>query len=365
MKRLVAAILLTFVLFSFTACDFSNDSPEESESSITTDIEESITQDIYNNSDENKAVQSVADFSSYESIIETFKSIVNCFPEYTTEQYLTKEHVSTLTFPNEETRDIYDMIFREAYRYYLGDYTNQYLDDGRNYFGYALYDINKNGSDELILMNDHYEIVTIFTNSGGTPRMIIEPRDYFSIGGIDDQGRIYTSETVLIDYEYLSHYIYTVYDFTESDELIVADEYTAKDFDSKEDPINTQYSLDLNFVRLFNPIYPYLFYRDCWIWYRDRSSRESIIEIFSITETDVTINFCSDSVSHKINYVKATREGESAYFELETLSGRLEFGLDCIWIVINKSNIEEIPCGAYIYEYYEYYKKGQMPSDDK
>ena len=77
MKRLVAAILLTFVLFSFTACDFSNDSPEESESSITTDIEESITQDIYNNSDENKAVQSVADFSSYESIIDTFGETFN------------------------------------------------------------------------------------------------------------------------------------------------------------------------------------------------------------------------------------------------------------------------------------------------
>ena len=342
MKRLAAIILSALFLFSFAACDLSG-----------------------NYFDENTPVQCIADFSSYGAIIETFKSMINCFPKYTANQYLKQEHVSTLIFPNEESRAIYDKIFHEAYRYYLVDYTTQYLDDGRNYFGYALYDINKNGSDELILLNDRYEIITIFTNTEGVPRMVIEPREYLSIYGIDDEGRIYVSETVLINYEYLSHYIYTVYDFTESDELVIAEEYTAKDFDSKEGPINTQYSLDLDFVRLFDPIDPHLFYRDCWLWYRDRSSRESIIEIFSITETDVTINFCSGSIWHKINYVKAIREGESAYFESETLSGRLEFGLDCIWIVINKSNIEEIPCGAYIYEYYEYYQKDQMLSDGK
>lgn len=365
MKRLAAIILTALLLFPLAACDFLNDSPEGSENSITTEIEESITREIDNNSDENKPVQDVADFSSYEAIIETFKSIVNCLPKYTVEQYLTEEHVSTLTFPNEEALDIYDMIFKESYRYYLGDYITQYLDDGRNYFGYALYDINKNGSDELILMNDRYEIVTIFSNIDGTPHMIVEPRDYLSIDGIDNEGRIYTHETVYIDYEYFSHYIYTVYEFMESDELVVAEEYTAKDFDSAKGPANTQYLLDLDFVRLFSPINPYLFYRDCWLWYRDRSSRESIIEISSITETEVEINFCSDSVWHTIKYMKAARKGESAYFESETFSGRIEFGLDCIWIVINKSNVEEIPCGAYIYEYYEYYKKDQMPGNGK
>lgn len=43
MKRLAAIILSALILFSFAACDFFNDSPEESESSISTDGDESFT----------------------------------------------------------------------------------------------------------------------------------------------------------------------------------------------------------------------------------------------------------------------------------------------------------------------------------
>ena len=61
MKRLAAILLTALLLFSFTACDFSNDSPKESESSTTTDTKESntnntaesITQEIDNNNTDN------------------------------------------------------------------------------------------------------------------------------------------------------------------------------------------------------------------------------------------------------------------------------------------------------------------------
>lgn len=71
-----------------------------------------------------------------------------------------------------------------------------------------------------------------------------------------------------------------------------------------------------------------------------------------MTDAEAYIGFYSEECIHEANVI-ATIDGESAYFESEKLCGRLEFGLDCIWIVITKSEINAFPCGAYIYEYYE------------
>lgn len=112
MKRLAAIILSTLLLFSFTACDFSNHSSEESESS-TIDNSANV---------ENEPAANVADFSSYDAIIETFKSIVTCFSEYDVEQFRKNECVYALDCSDDKTRDIYEKLFLSAFYHYKDDY---------------------------------------------------------------------------------------------------------------------------------------------------------------------------------------------------------------------------------------------------
>ena len=368
MKRLATIILSALLLFSFTACDFSNyGSPLE------------------NNADETGS--DVADFSSYEAIIETYKSIVNCFSEYSVEQYQKSEYISTLTFSDAESRAIYDKIFSSAYYNYEDDYAVRYMEDGKNYFGYALYDLNGNGSDELILLNDHYDIIAIFTNFDGTPKLIIDNEHYCRL---DSEGKIYTQNRVYEENDYypgLSYYYnIKVHTLTESDELVVTEEYQAMNphgnysffIDvtngqsveiSKTEFIErahgclyntevtsvTQNSLNLNFVRLFYPINPHTPEIYSWIWYESKYVDNTFVIISNTTETAVDIGFYSNTYPWWtcIASVTATRNGEKAYFESKTLSGRIEFGLDCIWIVITESESNVFPCGAYIYQYYE------------
>ena len=371
MKRLAAIILSALFLFSFAACDHSNRSG-------TTDIDDPPT---------HANPEHFANFSSYDEIIRTYKAIVNCFSYYTVEQYRNKEYTSTVDFPGEEIEETYKKLFFSAFYHYKDDYATAYLDDGRNYFGYALYDINKNGSYELILLNDHYDIIAIFSNIGGTPHMIVDNEPFCRI---DTNGKIYTQKIVEETHDLFPwsdrYYDMKIYTLSDKDELTLTEEYLADTsfgsdqvfFDvtdgrnseitkaeylakthgylyNSEAAIITQSSIKLDFVRLFEPINPYLPEVYCWEWHKDRYDDSSIVSITYMNDNEAYIGFYSGKWIHEAN-VTATRNGESLYFESEKISGRLEFGLDCIWIIITESEINSFPCGAYIYEYYETHK---------
>ena len=380
MKRLAAIILSTIILFSFAACDISSGTDKETDSTPSTTDEE-IDQPAHANPEH------FANFSSYDDIIRTYKAIVKCFDHYTVEEYRNNEYKSLVDFPSEEIEETYKKIFFSAFYHYKDDYATSYLDDGRNYFGYALYDINKNGSDELILLNDHYDIIAIFSNTEGTPRLIVDNEPFCRI---DSHGKIYTQERIEGKHELFPwsdrYYDMKIYILSNKDELTLTEEYIADTSfgsdqvffdvtDGKSSEITkadylektqgflynsdaaciTQSSINLDFVRLFEPIKPYLPEVYVWEWHKSKYDDSSIVLITYMTDTEVNIGFYSGKWIHEVN-VTAALDGESAYFESETLSGRLEFGIDCIWIVINDSKIDAFPCGAYIYEYYETHK---------
>jgi len=380
MKRLAAIILSALTLFSFVACDLS--SGTEKDTDISSNV---ISYEIDPPTHANP--EHVANFSNYDEIIRTYKAIVKCFNNYTVEKYRNNEYTSTVDFPSEEIEETYKKIFFSAFYHYKDDYATAYLDDGRNYFGYALYDINKNGSDELILLNDHYDIIAIFTNHGENTQLIICNEPHCRI---DTNGRIYTQKIIEETHDLFPwsdrYYDMKIYTLSESDELTLAEEYLADTsfgsdqvfFDvtdgesieitqaeylakthgylyNSEAAIITQSSIKLDFVRLFEPINPYLAEVYCWEWHKDRYDDSSIVLITYMTDSEVNIGFYSGKWIHEVN-VTAARNGESAYFESTKLSGRLEFGLDCIWIIITESEINSFPCGAYIYEYYETHK---------
>lgn len=371
MKRLAAAFLLLALIFTVAACDLSSRSG-------TTDIDDPPT---------HANPEHFANFSSYDEIIRTYKAIVNCFSYYTVEQYRNKEYTSTVDFPSKETEETYKKLFFSAFYHYKDDYADKYLVDGRNYFGYAIYDINGNGSDELILLNDHYAIIAIFTNRGGKPQLVIDNQPECRIDG---EGRICTQEYVNEINEYYPnfdwYYTVKVHELNEHDELVVVEEYQAinphndqgysfyvdltqgegveishKEFIEKThgclEPINasiiTKRSLDLGFVRLFSSLEPYIPEINTIHWLNSGCE----VYINHLTDESVGIGFLASASQYAGDpYVTATRNGERAYFETERISGYLEFGLDHIWIVITDSQVEAFPCGAYFFTYYVVYK---------
>lgn len=330
-----------------------------------------------------------ANFSSYDEIIRTYTAIVKCFSYYSVEKYERGEYTSTLDFPSGDIEETYKKVFFSAFYYYEKDYAVEYLEDGRNYFGYALYDINNNGSEELILLNDHYDIIAIFSNASGTPHLIIDSEPYCRI---DANGRIVTQKqfrktnTLFPGYDY--YYDFKVYTLSATDEIALTEEYQAANpfyndgiyYDitngtsteiSRQDFISkthgflynndaariTQSSIDLDFVRLFDAIEPQLPEPYVWTWRESKYTSSPLVTVNLMTEKEIYLGFySSDSPWTHVANVTATRCGESAYFESETLSGRIDFGLDCLWVVITKSNSEAFPCGAYIYKYHDVQK---------
>ena len=383
MKHLVAIFLSVLLLFSIVACNVAHITEDTSNNiNDTSYTYESIIDEPAHANPEH-----YANFSSYNEIIRTYKAIVKCFNYYTVEEYQNGEYRSTLDFPSDEIEEIYKKIFFSAFYYYKDDYTTAYLDDGRNYFGYALYDINGNGSDELILLNDRLDIIAIFTNFDGTPKLIIDNEPYCRI---DSSGKIYTQEIIIKTHDLFPwsdrYYDMKIYTLTETDELALVEEYIADNsYGSDQMFFNvtgdqaieatkdeflakthgylynsdaariTQSSIEFDFVRLFEAITPILPDGYVWQWQKSKYEDSSIVLINHMTDTEVYIGLYFGKWIHITN-VTATLDGEKAYFESEILSGRLEFGLDCIWIVITESKCEELPCGAYIYEYYETHK---------
>jgi len=108
----------------------------------------------------------------------------------------------------------------------------------------------------------------------------------------------------------------------------------------------------LNFTRLFGELNLYLPDIYSWNWNSYQFyPNENTLFISKLSDHAVSISLYdtfSAPYRHKVS-VEATLNGNIATFDTEEISGRLEFGLDSIWLIIDKSNIFSVPCGAFIY----------------
>ena len=113
MKRLAAILLSALILFSFTACDFFVNSPKESESNITANINES------------SSVSSSQEFIKYETakdnepslskIPEEYNDVINAFVEIANYQrYGNTASIDRDNYPNVSDR-CYNAIENSIY----------------------------------------------------------------------------------------------------------------------------------------------------------------------------------------------------------------------------------------------------------
>ncbi len=66
-----------------------------------------------------------------------------------------------------------------------------YLREDKDAYGYALKDLNGDGSDELILLLKDYKILAVYSTADGKPRLVDQYWDRYSCDAIDESGLLY------------------------------------------------------------------------------------------------------------------------------------------------------------------------------
>ena len=369
-KFLCLLLILTLLLSTLIACNATQNNINTTTEN-TVEYTESTTTD---------------DTLDYDDIITMYKQIVNFYPSYTEDKMLSNICDGIDTIHGEKTKELYEKLFISGYRFYFEEYACQYQEDGRNYFGYTITDINKNGSEELILLTDLYDIIAVFSMEENQPQLLLDnyERNYYC--RIDEQGRFYTQR-------YEAHNLYTqIYSLNEHDNLVLDEKYLCvrynyHDHDECYDITNEEeirisksewselthgwvYNNDagiitksyakLNFTRLFGELNLYLPDIYTWEWSSFQFPTDvNTLFMSNLTDRTVSISLYDTLYplyQHNVS-VEATLNGNIATFDTEEISGKLEFGLDSIWLIIDESNIPGIiPRGTFLYTKVSYSK---------
>ena len=272
-----------------------------------------------------------------------------------------------------------------GYRFYLEKYAYKYQEDGRNYFGYTITDLNKNGSEELILLTDLYDIIAVFSMEENQPKLLLDNYERNYHCRIDEQGRFYTEhiesynlytqiyslneyDNLVLDEKYLCvHYKYLdheeCYDITNGEEIRISKsewtDLTHGRIYGYSAGIITKTHAKLNFTRLLGELNLYLPNIYTWEWSSFQFyTNENTLFISNLSDRAVSIALYDTfypTYHHKVS-VKATLYGNIATFDTEDFSGRLEFGLDSVWLIIDESNVSGVPCGTFLYNNVSYAK---------
>ncbi len=385
MKKLLCLFLIsTSLLFCLAGCNIvPNMIGKTVENSIESTEGTTEKGSIHNTIEEPQIPNaseesSMYDISSYDGIIAMFKDIVNHFPSYTEEKMRSGECDGIDEIEGQETKELYQKLFISGYRFYLDEYAYKYQEDGRNYFGYAVTDINQNGSAELILLTDLYDVIAVFSMKEKHPTLILDNYDYIQYWRINEQGRFYSQH-------FSDDSLYTrIYSLTESDDLEMDEEYLCTNYNylfreecynitngkrtslSKPEWIDlthgwihryeagiiTKNNTEFDFIRLFGKLNLYLPTFYTWDWVSSQfNPNENVLFISQLSDNTVSLSLY-DTIYPKYVYkasVNATFNGNIATFETEEISGRVEFGLDSVWLIIEKTNVSGVPCGAFIY----------------
>ena len=389
MKKILCLLLIFMLLLpALISCEITqidtNTTENEFGSTVNT-VESGFANDIQETQSSTEISQSIGEILSYDDIITMYKQIVDLYPSYTEEKMLSERYDGIDDILDDKTKELYKKLFVSGYRFYLKEYAYKYRGDGKNYFGYTITDLNKNGNEELILLTDLYDIIAVFSMEENQPKLLLDNYEGNCYCRIDEQGRFYTQHSESSD-------LYTqIYSLNEYDDLILDEKYLCVlynhiDHDECYDIMNeekirisksqwttlthgwvygynagiiTKTYAKLSFTRLFGELYLYLPDIYTWEWSSFQFyDYENTLHIYNLSDRTVSISLYDTFYTpnrHKLS-VEATLNGNIATFDTEEISGRLEFGLDSIWLIIDESNISGVPRGTFIYTKVSYAK---------
>jgi len=328
----------------------------------------------------------VADFSNYAAIRQTYRAISTCLESFDTYAWSTGDYAHLFATADDTAFEYYIRLLYSAYHW-------------QDRAGYDEIDLNGDGQDELVLMDENYNIKAIFTQKNGKPVLI----DAFAreTCWLDDQGLIHVNREDYYELEY------SLYEFTKDGDYrlvysILVDEkgnrYLTKDgktermtyeasmelyyddycrysepFDPNE---QTRNASDLTFTPLTQPTEDFARVAAGKTWHKHASLEETTGKDFAwsniyvtfenVTDTQMDVNFkyeftfmypdpekehylASDTTESFLK-VTASAENGAFIFEGDGVKGRLEFGQTYLWIVIEESTDQRFPVGFHCYE---------------
>lgn len=332
--------------------------------------------------------QPVADFSNYAAIRETYKAIVSYADDFYYFAWIKGEYDNLFSFPSDVSFEYYNCLL------YLAFQSNPDV-------GYDEIDLNNDGQDELVLLNGNYSIISIFTQKNGVP--VLLDAFPFAICWLDNQGFIHA------DYNRVYELEYNLYEFTESGDynLIYSifmagngNRYLTEN--GKTEKITFERSLELyydDYCRYSEPFEPYEQTRNVsaltftplfpsnedvisiavdqtWHKYadmkktsgKDLACSNTYLSFENTTDTQMTISLkyvftfsypdpdrdnylLSDSTESSLK-ITARNENGMFVFEENGIKGKLEFGQNHLWLIIDESNDPRFPVGHHCYTNY-------------
>lgn len=333
------------------------------------------------------------DFSSYDGILSAYRAIVDRLSDFTSGKITNAEYMSIFTFDSDEEFDTFFHIFYRVQAVLpmrLGSYS-ELADDFENTYGYARRDLDGDGTEELILLSDRYEVISVFTERDGKAVEIdLFGRKPFPHNiYIDDEGRIHTVYMPYDMYE-VEWACYTLsggaltalatgyerdvsgvchfYKVENGVKAAISEEESnalVKTVDNAP-----SYVCDAEYTRMsigasFLPICEHAEASDAHLATLSNSAfvNGSTVTVSAITATGVSFSFHSvytvgewappiePEVYEVILEGEAVREGERYYFEIDGVSGYLEFAVSAVWVVVTDSANESVPVRANLFNH--------------
>ena len=335
--------------------------------------------------DTNK-VPELIDFSSYESILEIYKKMVDRYSSFTKERWIQGKYDNMYSFSSDKEYELWHRMFYSGSVQRpipLGE--SVYPKTGDNAYGYAIKDINGDGVEELILMTDSYDVIAIFTMKDGKPVLAdnYAPRRYC---WIDENGLIRVKrETGGLTGRDAEYYLYKMEDgelkcvFGIGSKRNIYLEHTGfykiengeRSSISKEEweelyaqydvierammfPERTKSFAGLDFMPLYEESYPSSYFGGKR-WSRSGIVNGIEVEITSASKESITFSLCrygySDESESKIyvveNGVARLKDGVYTYDNGEVKLS-LDFNVISFWITIEDCKDERFVPGIYL-----------------
>ena len=328
---------------------------------------------IENDSEQNAAP--VPDFSSYDGVLSAYKTIVGSFSGHLETKWGAGEFDSLFNISDNDTYEIFHQIVWGAIRVKPTEthYGQEYAKDGRNAYGYAKKDLNKDGAEELILLNDNYEIFAIFTMKDGKAVLIDGTygvwvdengriRKSVSTGGIsgrDEEVFVYEINGTKLDT--VIGVGYKVNICLEKEGWYKTDGNTKTDISDREGEAlyavydilptsyrNLEYTRDfsgIEFVALFEATLATE--KHINTFYNPMLSKRELT-VSAVSDNEVTVNI---KILHADLNGKAIRDGNRYGFEIDGVKGYIEFAVNSAWVIVTESENGQITPKAYLLDY--------------
>lgn len=335
----------------------------------------------------------VVDFASYESILETYKKLIEIRPnpyqflwdhwEEWENSLLSEPVLPLFSFASEEAKNEF---------YHLAYLANEYHPDGwMEYewyttnatatFGYTYRDLNADGSDELILLTEDYKLLAIYTMKDGKPMRVEDVWGRRLSCTIDEQNRLHlfgssgaanSTEKVCVlgkDGTLETIVEYGINGVDENNNLIyikVVDDQFVTITKEECDALDKLYGIDLpegmlaaEYMRLtvglgFTPLEPITRLQaiDLISWDFSRKSLLSFhdyLTVCNIRQESAALWIDPNKFEKRIS---ATVDKNLIFFAEEGLVGHLEIFGSCAWITIEECENALYPAGTYLLNYF-------------